>query len=109
MECRSNRKRRLRRCDYEKCPKVTCRNGQRYEVARGKCCGRCVGETPLVWAPAFPFLRRAPPSVRPYVFGGAILVANMHGGPAAMRSTSFINSLAYPLYAWGLYVHSVAK
>ena len=35
--------------------------------------------TPLVWAPAFPFLRRAPPSVRPYVFGGAILVANMHG------------------------------
>ena len=34
--------------------------------------------TPLVWAPAFPFLRRALCAAVP-LWCGAILVANMHG------------------------------
>ena len=38
--------------------------------------------TPLVWAPAFPLLRLATtklPHLRPYVIGGAIVLANLHG------------------------------
>jgi hypothetical protein len=40
--------------------------------------------TPLLWAPTFPVLRILTSSprlqhVRPYVIGGAILVANLHG------------------------------
>lgn len=38
--------------------------------------------TPLIWAPAFPFIRMAcnrRPQARPFVITAAILVANMHG------------------------------
>jgi hypothetical protein len=38
--------------------------------------------SPLVWAPAFPILRYATvryPTARPWVIGGAIIVANRHG------------------------------
>ena len=38
--------------------------------------------TPLIWAPAFPVLRFATtrfPAARPWVIGGAIIVANLHG------------------------------
>ena len=38
--------------------------------------------TPIVWAPAFPLLRLATtklPPLRPYVIGGAIVAANLHG------------------------------
>ena len=38
--------------------------------------------TPIVWAPAFPLLRLATtkfPTIRPYVIGGAIVAANLHG------------------------------
>ena len=38
--------------------------------------------TTLIWAPAFPLLRLATsklPHLRPYVIGGAIVAANLHG------------------------------
>ena len=38
--------------------------------------------SPLVWAPTFPVLRLATgrfPWARPWIVGGAILVANLHG------------------------------
>ena len=38
--------------------------------------------TPLLWAPTFPVLRlgtKSFPKARPWIIGGAILVANLHG------------------------------
>ena len=38
--------------------------------------------TPLIWAPVFPTIRhslRYFPKARSYIFGGAIVLANMHG------------------------------
>ena len=41
MACR--KRRGPRRCIFEKCPRFTCRNGQRLVHRKGACCSRCEG------------------------------------------------------------------